>query len=273
MTDLSIILVNYKNPALLRLFLRSLQRILPKGLTTEVIIVDSASTPETRNIVTEAQARYDDLVLIPSAHNTGYTRGVNIGLDRSKGAFVLNLNPDTILTPGSIESLITFLRENPTVGLVGPKLLNMDGTRQASCYRFYTPYTMVARRLTWLPRASRAIRRFLMDDVAFDGPRDVDWLMGSAFMARREAIQAVGRLDERFFHYCSDDDWARRFWQAGWRVVYYPLAEVYHWHARQSKGPLGILHLLLRPQGRWHIADAFRYFRKHGLSVARPGTV
>lgn len=274
MIDLSIVVVSYRDPSLLRLFLRSLARALPSNYATEVIVVDSASTPETRSVVTHDMARHFDYIeLIRRDENTGYTKGVNLGLRQSKGTFVLNLNPDTIVTPDSISSLLSYMQKHPDAGLVGPRLLNMDGSQQYSCFRFYTPYTMVARRLSWLPRALAVVNRFLMKDTHLEDSLDVDWLMGSAFMTRRTAMDDVGLLDERFFHYCSDDDWARRFWQSGWRVVYCPSALVYHWHARHSKGRHGILDVLLRRQARWHIADAFRYFRKHGFGTERPITL
>lgn len=271
MTDLSIIIVNYKNPRLLRLCLRTLARALPRKLATEVIVVDSCSTPETRNIVNHVAAGWFTRVkLVVREGNTGYTRGVNDGIRAASGRYILNLNPDTVPTSGAVGALVAFMDAHPGVGMTGPRLLNMDGSRQASCFRFYTPYTMIARRLPWLPGARRRLEHFLMSRVDLDAPCDVDWLMGSAFIARRSAVDDVGLLDERFFHYCSDDDWARRFWRVGWRVVYLPSAQVFHWHARHSKGRLGILDLVIRPQGRWHLADAWRYFRKHGLATARP---
>jgi N-acetylglucosaminyl-diphospho-decaprenol L-rhamnosyltransferase len=273
MTDLSIVIVSYRDPALLRTFLKSLSRHIPKSIVTEVIVVDSASEPETRNVIThDAVQLFQNIRLISANENTGYTRGVNLGIADSAGTYVLNLNPDTLLTSGCIEEMLSYMNAHTDVGLLGPKLLNMDGSRQDSCYRFYTPYTMAARRMGWLPGASAVVSRFLMRDSALEKPTDVDWLMGSAFIARRKAIDEVGALDERFFHYCSDDDLARRFWHAGWRVVYYPSALVYHWHARHSKGKFGILELFFRPQARWHVGDALRYFRKHGLSVQRPHT-
>jgi hypothetical protein len=273
MIDLSIVVVSYRDPQLLRVFLRSLSSHIPSHIRSEIIVVDSASTPETRNVVTHDVSGITSAIqLIAVPENTGYTRGVNLGITRSTGRFILNLNPDTILTPDCITNALAFLQEHGDVGLLGPRLLNMDGSHQYSCYRFYTPYTMAARRLSWLPKASAVVSRFLMKDTSLDEPVDVDWLMGSAFIARREAVKAVGTLDERFFHYCSDDDWARRFWQAGWRVVYYPSAQIYHWHARHSKGSRGILELLFRPQARWHLADAVRYFLKHGFGVKRPTT-
>jgi GT2 family glycosyltransferase len=109
-----------------------------------------------------------------------------------------------------------------------------------------------------------------MRDDDFSGTREVDWLMGSAFMTTREAIDCVGMLDERLFHYMSDVEWPRRFWYHGLAVSYCPGARMYHYHQRESKGRLGIFDILTRKQTRWHLRDAWRYFRRNGFRGIRP---
>jgi GT2 family glycosyltransferase len=98
----------------------------------------------------------------------------------------------------------------------------------------------------------------------------VDWLMGSALMTTRAALDTVGPMDERFFLYFSEVDWARRFWENGYAVAYLPTVQMYHYHQRQSKGRFAVLDILSRRETRWHIADAIRYFRKHGITGERP---
>ena len=267
---LSVIIVNFRNPRLLRHALRSLAAVIPGHLETEVIVVDSASTPETQNVVRhDVRGLFRNLVLVPFTENIGYTRGNNEGLRRATGEYVLILNPDIVVRPGTLEGLLEFCAAHPEVGLAGPGLLNLDDSRQESCFRFYTPLVILARRL-WIPAMRFALRRFLMRDVTFDGPTDVDWVMGSALIARRAAVDAVGLMDERFFLYLSEVDWAWRFWEHGYRVVYAPTVQMYHAHRRQSKGRFGILDVLFRKETRWHITDAYRYFRKHGIRGQRP---
>jgi GT2 family glycosyltransferase len=89
-------------------------------------------------------------------------------------------------------------------------------------------------------------------------------------MSTRTALDDVGFMDERFFLYLSEVDWAHRFWEHGYRVVYLPSVQMYHYHQRQSKGRFAFYDLLTRPQSRWHLADAVRYFMKHGISGTRP---
>ena len=268
---LSVIIVNFRNPALLRLSLRSLARELADAAYEyEVIVIDSASTPETRNVVRDEGGQVlNRISLIPFTENTGYTRGVNEGLRRSHGQYMLILNPDIVPTPGSIDALMTYLREHPRCGLAGPGLLNFDDTRQDSAFRFYTPLTMLARRIGF-PGARALSDRFVLRDRDLTANGPVDWLMGSALMVRRDSLERIGLMDERFFLYLSGVDWAWRFWENAMTVDYVPCALMYHYHRRESKGRLGVFELLLRPQARWHLADAVKYFRKHGISGNRP---
>ena len=89
--------------------------------------------------------------------------------------------------------------------------------------------------------------------------------MGSAIMVSRKALDAVGLMDEKFFLYMSDVDWAKRFWENGFKVIYYPQSEMYHYHKRESKGHFSLLDIFMNKQSRLHITDALRYFRKYGL--------
>jgi len=267
---LSIIIVNFKNPPLLRLALTSLARVLNTTISSEVIVVDSASTIETRNVIYhDCKNLFERLVLIPFTENTGYTRGVNEGLRRATGEHILILNPDIVVLSGTIEGMIAYADQHPSVGLIGPGLLNFDDTRQESCFAFYTPRTMLARRIP-LPGTHALLNHFLMRDVDVSAPRVVDWVMGSALMVTRASLDRVGTMDERFFLYLSEVDWAHRFWENGFQVVYVPTVRMYHYHQRESKGRFGILDVVFKQQTRWHLKDAIHYFRKNGTSGCRP---
>lgn len=269
--NLSIIVLAYRNPALLRLCLKSIARAMAHStLSYEVIVVDSATSPETAGVVRhDAAGLFPSLRLIPFTRNTGYTFGVNEGMRAARGEFILALNHDILAEPGVAERLIAYLREHPGVGLIGPRLLNFDESPQDSCFRFYTPPVILARRLR-LPFTARLLDRFAMRDTPLTGPTPVDWVSGAAFMTSRTAAERVGLLDERLFHYFSDVDWARRFWQNDLAVVYYPMVAFFHYLGRTSKGRFGVLDVFFNAATRWHIADAIRYFRKHGISGHRP---
>lgn len=261
---LSIIIVNFKNPPLLRLCLKSLTHAISDDFDYEVIIVDSASSIETRNLVKE---EFPKCRILSFKENIGYTKAVNEGIRSSHGDFILILNPDIILLKNAVEDMYEFMKENKQVGLLGPQLLNFDGTRQNSCFKFYNPLTILYRRsfLGYLPFAKKALRNFLMSDANFSKILEADWLMGSAIMASRQAVDKIGPMDENFFLYMSDVDWARRFWENGYKVIYYPQAKLYHYHKRISKGRFGILDIMFKKETRWHLKDAIKYFKKYGL--------
>jgi len=260
---LSIIIVNYKNPPLLRLCLKTLGQNLAPSFEKEIIVVDSASSAETRNLISE---EFPEAKLLPFAENIGYTRGVNEGIKASWGELALILNPDIVILPNSVEKMAGLLERRPDIGLLGPQLLNFDGSPQSSCFRFYSPAIILYRRsfLGRLPFAKKALARFLMNDSDLTKETAVEWLMGSAIMFRKAAQREVGPMDERFFLYMSDVDWAKRFWKAGHKVVYFPEAKMYHYHRRVSKGKFGIFDLLTKKETRWHLKDSVKYFNKHG---------
>ena len=257
----SIAIINYKNPTLLRLCLSSLRRVLSPNFKHEILVVDIASAPETRNVVKE----FPEVKTVAFKENIGYTKGTNEGIKASSGDFILILNPDVIPMARSIEKLASYLATNTNVGLAGPRLLNFDGSTQNSCFRYYTPLTVLCRRspLGRTTFGKKILNKFMMTDKNMSEPTEAEWLMGSAIMVSRKAVDKVGLLDEKFFLYMSDVDWARRFWENGFKVAYYPYSEMYHYHKRGSKGHFGLLDVFLNKQGRQHTIDAIKYFYKY----------
>jgi len=259
---LSIVIVNFKNPALLRLCLKSLERTLSPKLNYEIWVVDISSGIETQNVVLE---EFPSVKLLPFKNNIGYTKGVNEGIKASSGDYFLILNPDIVPLKNSVEILLDYMKEHQDVGLAGPQLLNFDGTPQQSCFGFYNAITIVYRRVSYLPFKKKVLRKFLLKGEDLSSVHPVDWLMGSALMTRRDAITKVGLMDEKFFLYFSDVDWARRFWENGYKVVFYPLSKIYHYHRRVSKRNSWIVDVFMNRQSQWHIKDGFRYLYKWGV--------
>ena len=289
---LSIVIVNFKNPALLRLCLKSLECTLNPKLDYEILVVDISSEIETQNVVLEEflpilsptqsepqnrgssifQSNQNDLrkigtkvKLLSFKDNIGYTKGVNEGIKASSGEYIFILNPDIVPLKNSVETLLNYMREHQDVGLAGPQLLNFDGTPQQSCFGFYNAITIGYRRVGYLPFKKKVLRKFLLEDEDLSSIRSVDWLMGSAFMARRNAIAKVGLMDEKFFLYFSDVDWARRFWENGYKVVFYPLSKIYHYHRRVSKRNPWLVDIFINRHAQWHIKDGFKYLFKWGF--------
>jgi N-acetylglucosaminyl-diphospho-decaprenol L-rhamnosyltransferase len=161
---------------------------------------------------------------------------VNIGFRRTSGTYVLVLNPDIEVRPDSIKTLIDYMESAPDVGLCAPKLLNPDGTLQYSCRTYYSLRTVLLRR-TVLGRLfpdHPCVRTHLMTDWDHEGRREVDWVLGAAFMLRRSALPVEGVMDERFFLYFEDVDLCLRLHKSGWKVVYNPAAVMVHHHQRAS---------------------------------------
>ena len=259
---LSIVIVNYKNPALLRLCLKSLKRTLSLELNYEILVVDISSEIETQNVVLE---EFPKTKLLQFKENIGYTKGVNEGIKKSTGDYILILNSDIVPLKNSIETLFDYMKKNKDIGLVGPQLLNFDGSPQQSCFGFYNSIIIGYRRVGYLPFKKRILRSFMLENKDLSVIQSVDWLMGSALMARREAINKVGFMDEKFFLYFSDVDWAKRFWENGYKVIYYPLVQIYHYHRRISKTKSWIIDIFTNRQSQQHIKDGLQYLLKWGF--------
>jgi GT2 family glycosyltransferase len=232
----------------------------------EIIVVDSEVEDETqdmiREIFLELQAKY-----ISFEKNKGYSKLVNAGLVAARGQYVLVLNADMIMFKDSLQKMFDYMEKNPPVGLLGPQLLNFNETIQDSCFRHYRILTILCRRtfIGKLKFGQKELARFLMKDFDHKSVREVDWILGAALMIRRQALEQVGQMDERFFMYFEDTDWCRRFWSRGWQVVYYPDAKMYHYHGRVSKKTGGLLDLFVNKYAWIHITSAIKYFFKYRL--------
>lgn len=258
--DLSIIVTSYRNPHLLKVCLDSILKNV-EGVSFEVIVADSATQEDTEIMMRE---NYKEAVFFPFRENVGFQALLKKGIENSRGEYLLLLNGDIIVTKDSVQQLLAFVKNNPDVGMAGPKLLNFDGSLQDSCFRFYKPVTIIYRRtfLGKMPFAQEHLARFLMKDYDHKEPREVDWLMGSALMVSKKAIAGVGLMDPRYFMYMEDVDWCRRFWENGFKVFYYPLAQMHHYHGKGSdKG--GVIKSLFSSRMTWvHISSAIKYFNK-----------
>lgn len=257
---LSIAVNSYKNSELLRLCLESVYRHV-KDVDFEVLVVDSATEEATRVLMDG----YPSARFFPFEKNVGFVALINKSIEEAKGEYLFLINHDIVLTENVVSDLLRFLEEHTGVGMIGARQVNFNGSEQASCFRFYRPWTVLLRRtfLGRLPWGERHIGWFLMDDYDRKGPKEVDWVMGSAMFVRRKAIDEVGLMDRRFFMYMEDVDWCRRFWEKGWKVMHVPSVTLYHYHGKGSdKG--GVLHSLLMNRLTWyHISSAVKYFWKY----------
>jgi N-acetylglucosaminyl-diphospho-decaprenol L-rhamnosyltransferase len=294
--DLSIIIVTWNVWDLLRASIASIEQLSraidgapdirafgPATLgsdapTLEVIVVDNASTDATADLL---PARFPWVRLIRSATNLGFTAGNNVGYATSRGQVIYFLNPDTELVnsrsaddattgvaPGgagdSLWTLYCALLENPKVALVGPQLRYGDNTIQGSRRRFPTRLTgffagaLLGRR--W--RRNPWIRHFEMDDWPEGFRQEVEWVVGAAMMARRNALEQIkipgmdGPFDEAFFMYSEEVDLCKRLYDAGWSILYVPEAVVIHYQGRSSGQVIARRHI------HYHRSKIL-YYEKH----------
>jgi len=259
MVDLSIVILSWNVRDLLRQCLESVASGRPLSanhplLVTEIIVVDNASSDGSVEMVC---AEFPAVRLIANQTNRGYTGGNNDGIAAATGRYVMILNPDTRVLDDALAAMVAYADAHPDVGVVGPQLLNPDGSVQSSRRRFPTLMTGLFES-TWLqPLAPRdVLRRYYVLDRPDDTIQEVDWLFGACFLVRRKVIQQVGTLDEDFFMYSEEMDWCYRMRQAGWKVVYLPEAQVIHYGGKSSDQVAAQRHIYFQ-------TSKVRYFRKH----------
>jgi len=258
---LSIIITSYKSPELLKVCIDSIKDNCSLS-DLEIIVADGKTEEQTELMMRED---YPTIKFLSFPNDDGFGFLVEKAYAQSSGEYILILNGDVIVKKDSIEKLLTYIQSHPTVGIVGPKLLNFNETFQPSCFRFYSPMTIIYRR-TFLGKmwfAKKHLDRFIMKDFDHQSEREVDWLMGSALMTTREAISKVGMMDQRFRMYFEDTDWCRRFWENNYKVIYYPNSEMYHYHGKGSASK-GVWKSLFSNQLTWiHIMSALKFFSKY----------
>jgi GT2 family glycosyltransferase len=184
---------------------------------------------------------------------------VNLGARQTQAAFLLLLNPDCVADEHAIARLVQYAQTRPDAGVVGPRILNTNGTVQGSARRFPGITTAVAGRSSWLTRRfpnNPLSRRNLPSLDGRTAPLNVDWVSGACMLVRRTAFEQVGGMDERFFLYWEDADLCRRLGEKGWRTVYFPGATIVHAGGRSS------IHVYRESLAAFH-RSAYFLFRKH----------
>ena len=192
----------------------------------DVIVVDHGSTDGTVACVRE---RYPD-VRVLEQENKGMGGGNNAGMRVAGGRYFFLLNSDAWVVNDGLDKLVEFADAHPEAAVVGPKLLNTDGTLQRSArgeptvWRLATEYLFIRK----LAPRTRLLNPLYRGDFAHDTTAEVDWLYGPALLVRHEAADAVGLFDEDFFMFSEEVDWLTRFRRAGWKVLFFPGAQVVH---------------------------------------------
>jgi GT2 family glycosyltransferase len=251
---LSIVIVSWNTRQLVVNCLKSLENSR-LTIPMEIILVDNASSDDTVECV---RKQFPETKIIQNDANLGFARANNLGLEISTGEFVALINSDVEVSEGSLEKMIAYMRQEPSVGMLGPKMILRDGSVGRSCYRFPTVWRWFREALsldTLLGKTAK-FQDFEMSDFKYDRTTEVDVLTGWFWMVRRKAIEQIGFLDPQFFMYGEDIDWPKRFHDAGWKVVFFSEANAVHYcGASSDRAPLRFYVEMNRAN--------LQYFKKH----------
>lgn len=236
MSDLAVVIVNYNVRDLLRRCLTSV--LASRGeLLIDICVVDNASKDESAAMV---RSEFPSVHLIANEENVGYPAANNQGLkflgvnqvaEQARPRYCLLLNPDTEVPEDAFVRLVGYMDTHQDIGVTGPKLVLPDGSLDLACRRSFPTPEVSSYRMLGLSRLfprSRRFGRYNMTYLDENEVAEVDSVVGAFMMVRTKVVPAVGLLDERFWMYGEDLDWAKRIKDSGWRIVYYPLVEVLH---------------------------------------------
>jgi GT2 family glycosyltransferase len=222
--DVSIIIVNMNGKHLLGDCLKSLQI---ENLSMEIIVIDNASIDGS---VAYLNNNFPDVQVITNKSNYRFAKPNNDAMKLAKGRYYFILNNDTIVQQGALQLLMDFLNSHHDVAMVGPQLLNKDGSIQRSCRHYFSLWTHFCDMFI--------IDKLFPRSVLFSGDtmsyfdhrtnREVEHVMAAAVLVRAEAVKEVGMFDERLTILINDMDWSRRFHQYGWKTFYLSDAKVVH---------------------------------------------
>jgi hypothetical protein len=225
--DLEVMIVSHGAEALLRRCLKSLRAHPPAGGAVRVTVVDSGSFDGTPDMVAR---EFPEFGLVRCG-NVGFSAANNIVLRESRAGAVLLLNPDTEVYAGTLDTVLSCLDSDPTIGMVGAKLVREDGELDHAAKRsFPTPLAALAH-FTGIGRgegAGASLSQYRATHLGDDEAGEVDAVNGAFMLCRAEAVAQVGLLDEGYWLYMEDLDWCHRFWDAGWKVFYEPRAVALH---------------------------------------------
>jgi GT2 family glycosyltransferase len=232
--DLSIVVVTHNGQAMALKTLRSAMAAAGTA-SVEWLVVDSGSTDGTPDAIERELSK----VRVFRRDNNGFAASNNVALGEARGRYILLLNPDVEVRSGTLSELVAAMDARPRVGLASVVQRGTDGALQPSIRRYPSPLRCLGEALF---AAHWPIRHpFQQADTRadrYDREGEAEWLVGAFLIARDEAVQAVGPLDERFFLYSEEIDWCFRFWQAGWPAVHLPMMTVIHHSGGRKRSDL-----------------------------------
>ena len=264
--DLSCIIVNYKNSEPLKDCLASLYQTV-QGIDFETIIVDNSEIDLGLQPLREL---YPKAQFVSNSSNVGFAKANNQAAKIAQGEVLIFLNPDTILSEQAIYSMYKYYCSHTETGVLGPKVVNPEGSLQYSCRRYPTLWTGLFNRYSILSRLfpeNRFTSQYLMRDFDHNEIRQVDWLSGCCLMISKNTFENSHGFDENYFLFNEDVDLCRTIKQAGKEVIYFPEATIIH-QVSTSNSKTTARVIIQRHLGMMH------YFKKyHGQNLLIRGVI
>lgn len=260
--DISVIIVSWNVREQLEQCLASV--FAQQGVTFEVFVVDNASADGSAEVVRE---RFSNATVIANVQNVGFARANNQALTRAGGRHFLLLNPDTVVHPGALQKTVAYFDSHQDVGILGPKVLHVDGSVQRSVLRYPTflSQLLVLLKVQAFTQKPRALHRYYALDFDYNREADVDQVMGAYFVFRRELYEQIGGLDGGFFLWFEEVDYCLRAAKAGWRIRYVPAITMTHEAGKSFAQLFSIEQQVIFNR------SLLRYFRKHHSLFAYTG--
>ncbi|MBK1722504.1 dTDP-Rha--alpha-D-GlcNAc-pyrophosphate polyprenol alpha-3-L-rhamnosyltransferase [Thiocystis violacea] len=224
----SVVVVNYNAGALLSACIGA---VLGSTLPVEVVVSDNGSSDASLDGLRRDWGTDPRLTILENAANLGFAKANNRAIPLTRAELLLFLNPDCLVSPGTLAAMADFMESRPDVGMAGCLVLDPDGTEQVACRRSIPDPWIALKRILRLDRLARGQSGRRLDRASEplpDQPVDVEAISGSFMLVRRSALEAVGPLDEGYFLHCEDLDWFVRFRAAGWTIALVPQVSVIH---------------------------------------------
>ncbi len=238
--DVSIIIVNWNTKKLLRDCLTSIYE-QTRSIDFEVIVVDNFSSDDSTKMV---RAEFPKVILIENKENRGFAAANNQAIAIAQGRYILLLNSDTVVLDKAIEKTLSFADDNPKAAALGCRVFNPDGTIQTTCFMFPSILNMILSS-TYLYKLFPGSKFFGREQMTWwdrNDIREVDVVTGCFILVRRQAIEQVGILDERFFMYGEETDWCYRMKKNGWKIMFTPVGQIIHYGGQSaSKTPVTMI--------------------------------
>ena len=252
MAILSIILVNFNSSNFIKECLESLNGFI-EYLDCEVIIVDNCSTDNSPNFIKE---NFPEFKLICNQDNLGFGKANNLGFVNSQGNYLLFLNTDTILIENTLEILFKHLEDNPNIGIVGSRIIFVNGRYQLSYGNLPNIFFELIDKIRYaIDDRFHSLLSEFYDDWHLR-TQEVGWVTGACFMMRRDVFEQVGGFDENFFMYFEDKDLCKRVKELGYKVVYYPKTTIVHLLGGSSHG-------IKKSVNKYYRNSQLYYYQKH----------